>query len=83
VTLFTARRTNKYHQVNAKTADILNASISLSCEVASLSNTPSPFTIAILSAVIQKLADYFRIGKDRIWIISGRTSNKKLVGVDT
>lgn len=33
--------------------------------------------------LIQKLADYFGIGKDRIRIILGRTSNKKLVEVDT
>ena len=33
--------------------------------------------------LIQKLADYFGIGKDGIRIISGRTSNKKLVEVDT
>lgn len=29
-----------------------------------------------------KLANYFRIGKDRIWIVSGRISNKKLVEID-
>lgn len=33
--------------------------------------------------LIQKLADYFGTGKDRIRIISGITSNKKLVEVDT
>ena len=33
--------------------------------------------------LIQKLADYFEIDKDRIRITSGRTSNKKLVEVDT
>lgn len=33
--------------------------------------------------LIQKLADYFEIDKERILIISGRTSNKKLVEVDT
>ncbi|MGI0044879.1 MAG: DUF167 family protein, partial [Nitrososphaeraceae archaeon] len=29
-----------------------------------------------------KLANYFRIGKDRIWIVSRRISNKKLVEID-
>ena len=33
--------------------------------------------------LIQKLADYFEIDKERILIISGRTSNKKLVEIDT
>lgn len=33
--------------------------------------------------LIQKLADYFEIDKDRIRITSGRTSNKKLVEVYT
>jgi uncharacterized protein len=33
--------------------------------------------------LIQKLADYFEIDKDRIRIISGITSNKKLVEVNT
>ena len=33
--------------------------------------------------LIQKLADYFEIDKDKIRIISGITSNKKLVEVDT
>jgi uncharacterized protein len=33
--------------------------------------------------LIQKLADYFEVSKDGIQIISGRTSNKKLVEVDT
>jgi uncharacterized protein YggU (UPF0235/DUF167 family) len=33
--------------------------------------------------LIQKLSDYFGIGKDRIRVISGRTFNKKLVEVDT
>ena len=33
--------------------------------------------------LIRKLADYFGVGKDKIRIISGRTSNKKLVEVDT
>jgi len=33
--------------------------------------------------LIERLADYFGTGKDKIRIISGRTSNKKLVEVDT
>ena len=33
--------------------------------------------------LIQKLADYFEIDKDRIRITSGRTSNKKLAEVYT
>jgi uncharacterized protein len=33
--------------------------------------------------LIQKLADYFGIGKDKIRIIFGISSNKKLVEVDT
>lgn len=33
--------------------------------------------------LIQKLADYFKIDKVRIQIVSGRTSNKKLVEVGT
>jgi uncharacterized protein YggU (UPF0235/DUF167 family) len=33
--------------------------------------------------LIQKLADYFEIDKNRIQIISGIISNKKLVNIDT
>ena len=33
--------------------------------------------------LIQKLADYFEIDKNRIQIISGMISNKKLVNIDT
>jgi uncharacterized protein YggU (UPF0235/DUF167 family) len=33
--------------------------------------------------LIQKLADYFEIDKDKIRIISGMSSNKKLVEVNT
>ena len=31
--------------------------------------------------MIEKLAEYFRISKDRIHIISGLTSNKKLIEI--
>jgi uncharacterized protein len=32
--------------------------------------------------LVKKLANYFRIGKDRIWVVSGRISNKKLIEID-
>jgi len=31
--------------------------------------------------MIEKIAEYFRISKDRIYIISGLTSNRKLIEI--